>query len=132
MFKVVEKNIGSFQSSYFHFLVCRFLDNLVHDDLASLVVLLTWPCQFLSTFLPLFLSTSLLSCSDSLFLAVISPTFFLFPMKHLPYFFLDYWDNQHVSLGVISIFTLYRLSFSAAVSECRFMPIEQFVGYIMV
>jgi hypothetical protein len=53
-------------------------------------------------------------------------------MKHLPYFFLDYWDNQHVSLGVISIFTLYRLSFSAAVSECRFMPIEQFVGYIMV
>jgi hypothetical protein len=73
MFKVVEKNIGSFQSSYFHFLVCRF-----------------------------------------------------------PYFFFDYWDNQHVSLGVISIFTLYRLSFSVAVSECHFMPIEQFLGYIMV
>jgi hypothetical protein len=52
-------------------------------------------------------------------------------MKHLPYFFFDYWDNQHVSLGVISIFTLCRLSFSAAVSECRFMPIEQFLGYIM-
>jgi hypothetical protein len=69
--KIVEKNIGSFQSSYFHFLVCRFLDNLVHDDLACLVVLLTWPCQFLSTVLPLFLSTSLLSCSDSLFLPVI-------------------------------------------------------------